>query len=169
MKCLIICCSIFISSFALAQEIETRNNQFYNNIFDSKYMQKPPIFMGSKDSLQRFYYNHFSAFNTIIEKAVANGDTAKYIRVYFNFLIDNNGAVYNGKFTKVASTRYASGDNAKTVKYFFEDKILLNEAVKHMIEKMPYWRPGLENGVRVTAAVDDYLQFWVGINPPPAY
>jgi hypothetical protein len=35
-----------------------------------------------------------------------------------------------------------------------------------MIGKMPFWKPGLQNGVPVDSRVEDFLQFWVGINPP---
>lgn len=141
-------------------------SQYYNRAFEAKYMQKPPVFLYGKDSLKRFYFAHFPAFDTVLTKAVERGDTAKYLRIYFSFYLDENGFAYEPRFEKIAATRSAVTENAKTIKYFFEMKPLLDEAIARMINKMPQWRPGLEDGIPVKTINYDYLQFWVGLSAP---
>ena len=77
---------IYVSGFA------QQKSTYYNRAFEAKYMQTPPVFVAGKDSLRRFYFTHFPAFDTVISKAVEKGDTAKYIRIYFSFYIDENGS-----------------------------------------------------------------------------
>jgi hypothetical protein len=141
-------------------------SQFYNRAFEAKYMQKPPVFPAGKDSLRRFYFMHFPAFDTVINKAVEKGDTAKFIRIYFSFFLDENGFAYEPSFDRVASTRSGNTENAKTIKYFFDMKPVLDKAIKDMVNKMPQWRPGIQDGVIVKTQCEDYLQFWVGLTPP---
>lgn len=141
-------------------------SSYYNRVFEARYMNKPPVFALGKDSLKHFYFNHFSAFDTVISKAVANGDTAKYIRIYFSFNLDENGFIYDPQFEKVASTRSAVTESAKTIRYFNEMKDILQKAVKQMLEKMPQWRPGLQDGQPVKTLNYDYMQFWVGLSAP---
>jgi len=128
-------------------------------------MEKPPVFSYGKDSLMSFYFNHSKEFDTLINKAIEKGDTAKYIRVYFSFNLDENGFAYEPKFERVAATASPYTNSAKTIKYF-NDISLINDAIKQMLNQMPQWRPGLENGVPVRSSNYDYFQFWVGINPP---
>jgi len=151
---LLICCSCFAGKAQL------------NRTYEAKYMQKPPVFVAGPDSLKRFYFAHFPAFDTVLSKAVEKGDTAKYIRIYFSFYIDEQGYPYEPEFDRVASTRSAATENAKTIKYFFDMKVILQDAVKNMINKMPQWRPGLQDGRIVTTSYTDYLQFWVGLSAP---
>jgi hypothetical protein len=141
-------------------------SQYYNRAFEAKYMQKPPVFIAGRDSLRRFYFTHFPAFDTVINKAVEKGDTAKYIRIYFSFYIDEQGFPYEPAFDRVASTRSSGTENAKTIKYFFDMKPVLDKAINQMINKMPQWRPGIQDGVVVKTQFEDYLQFWVGLTPP---
>jgi hypothetical protein len=141
-------------------------NAQYNRAYEAKYMQKPPVFVAGADSLKRFYFTHFPAFDTVLTKAVEKGDTAKYIRIYFSFYIDEQGYPYEAEFDRVASTRSAATENAKTIKYFYDMKSVLQKAVTEMINKMPQWRPGLQDGRIVTAHYTDYLQFWVGLSAP---
>lgn len=149
-----------------ASLVSYSQSSYYNRIFEAKYMNKPPVFAYGKDSLKRFYFNHFSAFDTIINKAVQNGDTAKYLRIYFSFYIDERGFVYEPKFERVASTRSAVTESAKTIRHFSDMKNELQEAVKNMLLKMSAWRPGVENGQPVKTLNYDYMQFWVGLTPP---
>jgi hypothetical protein len=147
---------------------ELNSDLYYDGkYFIAKYMQKPPVFPYGADSIRRYCYFHFDAFETVLNKAIEKGDTAKYIRIYFQYVVDKNGTAFEGKFLKVASTAYPRGDNAKTIKYFNEDKEALNKSIKELISKMPFWKPGLNNNVPVDVLMEDYIQFWVGINPPP--
>jgi hypothetical protein len=66
----------------------------------------------------------------------------------------------------MASTQYARGESARTIRYFSEDRKYYDKRIADMIGKMPFWKPGLQNGVPVDSRVEDFLQFWVGINPP---
>jgi hypothetical protein len=136
-----------------------------NREYEAKYMQKP-IFPMGKDSLRRFYFTHFPAFDTVLSKAVAKGDTAKYLRIYFSFYLDENGYVYEAAFDRVASTRSAVTENAKTIRYFSDMKPVLQKAIIQMLNKMPQWRPGMQDGLVVKTLNYDYLQFWVGLSAP---
>jgi hypothetical protein len=140
--------------------------QTYNREYEAKYMQKPPVFPMGKDSLRRFYFSHFPAFDSVLSKAVQKGDTAKYIRIYFSFYLDENGYAYEPKFERVASTRSAVTENAATLRYFADMKGLLNKAITQMLNKMPQWRPGMQDGFVVKTINYDYLQFWVGLSEP---
>jgi len=145
---------------------EALNERTYGSYHEAKYMAKPPVFPYGKDSLHRYFFNHFEGFEQVLTKAVEKGDTAKYIRIYFEYIVDKDGTPFDGKFLRVAGTPYAKGENAKTIKYFNEDKEMLNKQIKALVSKMGFWKPGLYNNVPVDAIVEDYLQFWVGINPP---
>lgn len=137
-----------------------------NQVFESRYMDKPPFFLQGKDSLQRFYFSHFNAFDTLISKAVAKGDTAKYIRIYFSFNLDEYGFPYDPKFERVATTKSKATQGAKTAKHFFDMANILQPAIVQMISKMPAWRAGINNERAVKTSNEDYIQIWVGINPP---
>ena len=141
-------------------------SSYYNRVFEARYMERPPVFAMGKDSLKRYYFNHFSVFDTVISKAVANGDTAKYLRIYFSFNVDESGFVYDPKFERVASTRSAVTESAKTIRYFNEIKDVLQQAVSSMLLKISGWRPGVENGQPVKTLNYDYVQFWVGLSAP---
>ncbi len=156
MRIFFIWVAIFFSSQCLAQ---------YHKAYDAKYLQTPAIYPSGTDSCQRFYFSHFKGFDSVLSKLIANGDTAKYIRVYFSFVIDKYGAAYNAHFEKIASTQYAKGITSKLVKYF-PAKAYYEKLVKEMIRQMPLWKPALLNGLPVDCKMEEYLQFWVGINLP---
>ncbi|TAJ51488.1 MAG: hypothetical protein EPO58_12620, partial [Chitinophagaceae bacterium] len=137
----------------------------YSRLFEAKYMQKPPQYPFGADSCKRFYFASFGGFDSVLSKVIERGDTAKYIRVYFSFIVDKNGAPYEGRFERMASTQYARGESAKTIRYFSDDRKYYDKQIADMIGKMPFWKPGLQNGVPVDSRVEDFLQFWVGINP----
>ncbi len=155
--------TLAITFFAITANSQSAQ---YNRAYEAKYMQKPPVFVAGADSLKRFYFAHFPAFDTVLTKAVEKGDTAKYIRIYFSFYIDEQGYPYEAEFDRVASTRSAATENAKTIKYFYDMKSILQKAITQMINKMPQWRPGLQDGRIVTTHYSDYLQFWVGLSAP---
>ncbi|MBX2931955.1 MAG: hypothetical protein KF781_08430 [Chitinophagaceae bacterium] len=139
--------------------------QFYNKIFDYNYVEKKPVFAAGEDSLRRFYLSRFTALDSLVARTVSKGDTAKYIRVHFEFIIDENGIPYSGEFSYIGSTKYGASKSDKKIKYFNDLKKYFNDAIKEMIKKMPNWRPALQNNVRVKCSVDDYFQIWLGINP----
>ncbi|HEX6915676.1 MAG TPA: hypothetical protein VF145_10570 [Chitinophagaceae bacterium] len=141
-------------------------SKYYNRTFEAKYMEKPPVFPKGADSLRRFYFNHFPAFDTVISKAVENGDTAKFIRVYFSFTVDEQGFIYDPLFERVASTRSVATESAKTIRYFASLKQLMQDAVTSMFRKMPQWQPGVQDGIPVKATCYDYLEFWCGLSAP---
>lgn len=167
MKSVMCCLLLFVieasaqRDFGLDQPAAT-----YRGIFNARTMEKPPVFPLGRDSCKRFYFAHFEGFDSVLTKTVERGDTAKYIRVYFSFVIDRNGAPYDAHFERIASTQYARSDGAKTIKYFSDDKEYYDGIIKSMNAKMPFWKPGLYNNVPVEARVEDYIQFWVGLVPP---
>lgn len=163
MKIALAICAIVFSANLTAQ---TRADVYYKQIFEARYMDKPPIFPEGRDSLQSAYFKGFPAFDSLVSKCIVMGDTNKYIRIYFSFVVDNNGFCYDTDFYKIASTRSKISSNAKTIKYFFENKKFYKDAVKKMMYKMPMWKPGLQNGVPVSATVEDYLQIWIGPDKP---
>jgi len=116
--------------------------------------------------LQRVYYRGFPAFDSLIGKCIRMGDTNKYIRVYFSFIVDAQGICYEPKFYKITSTRSKVANKSSAIKYFFEDKKLYQDAIKQMLFTMPFWRPGLQTGIPVSAIVEDYFQFWIGPDEP---
>jgi hypothetical protein len=135
-----------------------------NKVYDAKYLQVPPVFPFGIDSCQRFYFTHFKGFDNVLDKVIANGDTAKYIRVYFSFIIDKHGTAYNAHFDKIASTRYAKSVTVRPIRYF--NSQYYEKVIKYMIAKIPFWKPALLNGIPVDCRVEDYIQFWVGANIP---
>ena len=138
----------------------------HNKIFNAKYVQKPPFFPPGTDSCKRFYFTNFKGFDTVLIKLIEKGDTAKYIRVYFSFVIDRNGIPYDSHFEKIASSQYARSDGAITIKYFSENNKYFEPLIKQMICAMSSWKPALQNGIPVDCKVDDYIQFWVGLTLP---
>jgi len=162
--CTLAMCCIVIN--AMAQRNNRFDNRSNDKVYEAKYMQKPPLFPPGRDSLRNFYFNHFPAFDTVLQLAVKKGDTAKYLRIYFSFNIDEQGYVYDTEFERVASTRSATTEGAKLIAYFLDIRSYLNQAVKQMLDKMPAWKPGLQSGRPVRVHCEDFLQFWVGLTPP---
>lgn len=167
-KYLILICSLYFLKNVHAQTIASESSkQYYLNIFDYDYVEKKPVFVAGADSLRNFYLLHFTAYDSLISKAILKGDTAKFIRVHFEYIIDENGIPYNPSFNYIGSTRYASSSGDKKIKYLNYLKDYFDKAIKQMIYKMPNWRPALQNNVRVRCKVEHYFQFWLGINPAP--
>jgi hypothetical protein len=152
--------------FAQQNEEATFGSSFYNKIFDEDYVERKPVFRYTKDSLMNFYLANFNGYDTLLNKAIDNGDTAKYIRVHFEYVIDVNGVPYQPKFKYVGSTKYSSGSGDKKLKYFDASKDFFNKAIKDMLLHLPSWRPALQNNKIVDCRHEDYFQLWVGINPP---
>lgn len=166
MKGLLYCLLVGSCLKAMTQKSSSLIIKPYEQVFDARFVQSPPVFPSGAGSCKRFYSIHFKGVDSILVKAVANGDTAKYLRVYFSFIVDRNGAVYDAHFERVASTRYAKTLGAKTITYFVADGKYYQEAVKQMIGKMPFWKPALQNGIPVSCRMQDFIQFWIGLTPP---
>lgn len=166
MKNIIIAICLLGSVHCFSQTEETAGKQYYNRLFEYDYVERKPIFPAGADSLRNFYLSHFTAFDSLVTRCIANGDTAKYIRVKFEFILDENGIAYDPKFLSIATTRYKSSSGDKKVKYFDDLKTEFNDAIKKMVKAMPTWRPALQNNVRVACRKEDFFQFWLGINPP---
>ncbi len=149
-----------------ARDINT-SDQAYKRIYEYDFVDKKPIFKYSKDTLRNFYMANFTAFDSLAAACIEKGDTAKYIRVHFEFTIDENGVLYDGKYLYTGSTRYAGGSGDKKIKYLDDQKAYLDNAIKKMVPRIPSWYPALQNNIRVKCAVKDYFQFWLGINPEP--
>jgi len=156
----LLCCSL------VAVKSQTVRDAYYNKVFSARFVEKPPLFLGGQDSLQRFYFNQFPAFDTVLSQAVRNGDTANYVRIYFSFVIDKNGVAYNPKFIRVAATTQYQSAMAKNLAYFKDDSALLTDAIRKMLYRMPTWKPALEHMIPVECEVEDYLQVWVGLQDP---
>jgi len=159
--------SLLFVSFSLHAQRDANPGatQFYNRIFEYNYVEKKPIFVAGEDSLKRFFMANFNAYDSLVARAVNKGDTAKYIRVNFEYTIDENGIPYGGEFLYIGSTKYAKSQGDKKIKYFNDLNKYFNNAIKEMIKKMPNWRPAIQNNVRVKCSVKDYFQIWLGINP----
>ena len=164
----VLCCLLLFAVKVSAQRDFSQDipAATFRGIFNASTMQKPPVFPFGIDSCKRFYFTHFEGFDSVLTKTVERGDTAKYIRVCFSFVIDKNGVPYDAHFERISSTQYARSDGSKTIKYFFDDKKYYEDIIKKMCAKMPFWKPGLYNTVPVDARVEDYIQFWVGLVPP---
>ena len=96
--------------------------------------------------------------------AVNRGDTAKYVRVYFSFIVDKYGLVYDTHFLRIASTQYAKSAGAKVLSYFFENRHYYGKIIQQMLLDIPLWKPAIRNGITVACRVEDYLQFWIGLS-----
>ena len=138
----------------------------YNHVFVARNLKNPPVYPYGTDSCVRFYFAHFGGFDSVLTRVIEKGDTAKYIRVYFSFVIADDGSPYDPHFSGIGSTQYNKSTSIRLLKYFDADKKYYEALIKKMIAKMTFWKPGLYNGIPVDSRVDDYLQFWVGINPP---
>ena len=143
----------------------TISGQRYGHVYESRYVQQPPLYPMGIDSARRYYFQHFSGMDSLLPKAIANGDTSKYLRVYFSFVVDKYGLITEPHFIRIASTRYAQSLNAKTVIYFLEDELYYEKAIKQILRKMGSWKPAMKDGVSVSCRVEDYFQFWLGITP----
>lgn len=166
MKKLMVCLLYPLSIGLFAQKIYQPNPDFNHSVFDAKYLEKPPVFIYGTDSCKHFYFTHFEGFDSVLAKVVANGDTAKYIRICFSFLIDKSGLPYNARFLKITATRYPTNLYARKLQYFNTDQTYYQHLIQQMIFKMSWWRPGLLHGLPIECKVEDYFQFWVGINLP---
>lgn len=151
---------------AFSQKNRYPRNGWYDRIFEYRYVQQPPFYPMGVDSCRRYYFNHFQGMDSLLNKATAYGDTLKYLRVYFSFVIDKYGLITDPHFIRIASTRYSKSLYAKTVLYFTEDDSYYEKAVKQMLRKMGSWKPAMQNGVPVSCRIEDYFQFWLGITPP---
>jgi hypothetical protein len=161
---------LFCSARLFAQK-ERNANEFNqqasaNKLFDVRYVEKPPLFAFGADSAKRFYFHHFKGYDSVLLKCIAKGDTAKYIRIYFSFIIDKAGMAYDVRFERVGATRYAKSELSKTLKYFNAIPSYFNLHLNKMMDEMPLWKPALQYYQPVDCRVHDYMQFWVGINPP---
>lgn len=96
--------------------------------------------------------------DSLISKAVAHGDTAKYLRIYFSFVVDKYGFFTDTHFIRAASTRYAKSFTAKTITYI-GNEAYYEKLVKEMLRKMSPWKPALKDGVPVSCRIVDYFQF----------
>ncbi|MDE3235949.1 MAG: hypothetical protein KGO81_08350 [Bacteroidota bacterium] len=139
----------------------------YGNVFEASRMQYPPIFPMGLDSALRYCFTHFEGMDSVLTYAIQRGDTGKYLRVYFSFIITKEGSIYRPEFLHIGSTKYAKSSGYKIVRYFDEKKNYYQSIIGKMLMDMPFWKPGLVNLVPVDARVVNYIQFWVGINPPP--
>lgn len=137
----------------------------YNKIYEYNYVENKPIYQGIRDSLNDRYISQFFGFDSLATRCINNGDTAKYIRVHFEFIVDQYGIPYDGTFDYVGSTRYSSSNGDKKLKYFDDLKDYFNRVIKKMIKYAPIFKPAIQNNVPVSCYVKDYFQFWLGINP----
>jgi hypothetical protein len=148
-----------------------RNNQFVdeskNKLYNYDYVERKPVFPFGGDTLRNIYLANFLGFDSLAARAIDKADTGKYIRVHFEFILDEYGIPYEPKFLYVGSTRYASGSGDKKLKYFDDIKPYFQNAVTKMINKLPNWKPALQNNQRVHCIVKDYFQFWLGMGPEP--
>ena len=143
--------------------------QRYDRVYESRYIQQAPVYPKGIDSARRYYFHHFTGMDSLLSKAIVYGDTLKYLRVYFSFVIDKYGLITEPHFIRIASTRYAQSLNAKTVNYFSADELYYEKAIKQMLRKMDSWKPALYKGVPVSCRMEDYFQFWAGMGGPPLF
>ncbi len=167
MRKIVVCLFAILSVRAAAQNLGNGNQLRGNTtLFDARYVQTPPLYPFGVGSCKRFYMAHFTGWDSVLTHTIAQGDTAKYIRIYFSFSVDRYGATYNAHFEKIAATVLPTSKYARTIPYFFSNKKYYDALIKKMIAHMPFWKPALQNGIPVDCRVDDYFQFWVGIRSP---
>jgi hypothetical protein len=141
-------------------------NHYYAGVFEENFIERKAIFLPGSDSLYQFFLNAFKGFDTILANCIEQGDTNRFIRIYFSYIIDENGFVYQPIFERIAATPSASTQKAKTLGYFNYYKQYLQKMVKQMMYKMPRWKPGLQHGRPVKCRFATYLQIWVGKGLP---
>jgi hypothetical protein len=146
---------------------KTLNPLSYRQIYESRYVQIPPAFVAGPDSCRHYYFNHFKGFDSLLAMAIENGDTAKYLRVYFSFIVDRNGLVYDTRFIKIASTLYINSVGARTIHLFPGQNQYYEKMINEMLLLIPLWKPAMQDGVKVSSRVIDYLQCWIGLMKPP--
>lgn len=147
-------------SAVTAQRNSNSYSPGFEKIYESRYVQQPPVHDWGPDSCNRYYFDHFGDISSIVSAAVMQGDTAKYLRVYFSFVINRFGFISEPRFIKLASTRYAQSVSARTLTYLNNDA-WYEKQVKQMLRNMPPWRPALQNGVPVNCRVETWFQFLV--------
>jgi hypothetical protein len=164
MKQFIFCLFLFSGTNGYSQRVI--NNYPNPKVYRSAYLDQPAVFVMGKDSCQRFYFTHFMGFDSLLQMLVRRGDTVKFIRVHFSFVIDRYGIVSNPHFIKISATAYGKSRYDRELIYFRSNKSYWNGLVKQMLSEMGFWKPGLLNGKPVDCLVDDYMQFWVGRQMP---
>lgn len=142
------------------------NSHASPKVYRSAYLNQPAFFVMGKDSCQRFYFTHFMGFDSLLQMLIRRGDTVKFIRVHFSFVIDRHGILCDPHFKKIAATAYGKSKYDRELIYFRRNKNYWNGLVKQMLSEMGFWKPGLLNGKPVDCLVDDYMQFWVGRQMP---
>ena len=157
---------LLFSLEVIAQRTFHKKVQPHTLIFETRFVQIPPAFASGPDSCNRFYFEHFKGFDSLLASAVNRGDTGKYVRVYFSFIVDKHGMVYDAHFLRIASTQYAKSAGAKTLGYFFEDRYYYEKIIRQMLLDIPLWKPAIRNGITVACKVEDYLPFWIGLSAP---
>lgn len=152
-----------ISLPSFAQRSPDKYSGSAGRIYETRYVQQPPVYPMGIDSCRRYYFSHFGGMDSIVLKVVAHGDTAKYLRVYFSFVVDKYGFLSAPHFTRTASTRYAKSVTAKTITYI-GNEVYYDKLIKEMLRKMAPWKPALKDGVPVSCRVEDYFQFRLAQN-----
>lgn len=165
MKCMLTVCLLGFSVIAIAQNPYQRLLLRQDNILPVNHVQQAPLFLWGIDSCRRYYFSHFTGFDSLLVIARRYGDTAKYLRIYFSFVIDQYGLLSDAHFVRIASTRYAKSAGAKTVHWLNKELLYFEEAIRLMLGGMGFWRPALQNGAPVSCRREDYFQFWVGLKP----
>ncbi len=162
MKKIMVTACFFQLTQGYAQIPRLRGSQVYRETW----LTRKPVFTFGVDSCQRYYYYHCDGLDTLLQLLQARGDTAKYIRLYFSFVIDHRGILSDPRFVRVGATAYAGTKFSRTLTYFSSHRHFFQKIIEHMLLLMPFWKPGLLNGIPVDARVEDYIQFWVGKQLP---
>lgn len=158
---------LLFSAFVVESQAQNRSSDvYYNHVFDARYVQYKPYFPFGNDSAQRFYMNHFSAWDTVISTVINHSDTALYLRIYFSFVVDKSGALLEPHFERIAATPSRNTASAKTLNYFKPLQPLLQKAVANMLHQMPLWKPAAQYGRPVLCKQYEFIQIWIGLQPP---
>ena len=165
MKSMLAVCLLCYTVISIAQNPYLQSLLKQDHILPVSHVQKAPLFLWGIDSSRRYYFTHFTGFDSLLAMAGRYGDTAKYLRIYFSFVIDQYGLLSDAQFVRVASTRYAKSAGAKTVHWPKNELPYFEEAIWLMLRGMGFWRPALQNGIPVSCRREDYFQFWVGRKP----
>ncbi|MDE3253102.1 MAG: hypothetical protein KGO92_09880 [Bacteroidota bacterium] len=136
-------------------------------VYQAKTLSHPPLFPFGSDSCQRFYYYHCDGLDSLLQLVQQKGDTAKYIRLHFSFVIDQRGVLSDPRFLRVSATLYAGSNFSRTLTYFSGHHRFFQKMIQRMLLSMPLWNPGLLDTSPVNARVEDYIQFWIGKSLPP--
>ncbi|MEN9686484.1 MAG: hypothetical protein RLZZ28_2270 [Bacteroidota bacterium] len=143
------------------------NNPFQSFIvYDSRHLSVAPVFSQGIDSCKRFYFSQFTGMDSILAYAVSHHDTGIYLRIYFSFVVTSAGIIEDAHFEKIGAALFPAAFYSKKLAYFEPVHNFLEQRVQQMLQAMPFWKPGIKDGIPVNARMRDFIQCRILENLP---